>query len=698
MAAASKVNSFLRHILLFLLRRPLAVGALLVLALAAALFAVFRADFENDIARMLPDGSESARAYRKIADSAMFNKAMILLSADSPAPFSTPEFAEKCRALAERLRKCRPEILRVDCELFRGTPMESLSGLFAYVPLYTTPAALPPAPELARRTMKQLLLPSSTGRAAMIQLDPAGLLSPVYGALNRFRTISGFSAAMDSPFLMTEDHKHLLINIETSLPVSDPESGRRLLAILEPALAETGFAQDIKSELILPHRRAIANEQVVKNDIGLVTLFSIILLPLLVIFVYRGDPRSLLLPAVPFLAALLTAALTVLIFPRPQLFAIGIGGVIIGVALDYGIHIYSAMNTRAPIHSLCRLLPPLLLSTATSCAAFGLFLFSPMEAIRQLGFFAGTSLLLSLILMLVLLPPVLRGRRPAPELPLASLENSRRHPCMIIAIFVSAALLAILFLPRLQIRADVRQYDMSPAGYDELERKVPALFQTPGVESSMALFGGKTRDEALRLASGVAGLPEIFSVAELLPPEELRQKHLAEWRKFPLEQYRAELRTAGKKLGFQDGYFECACCIRSESSGRVCSTSAPRRGGSSAGSGALGRMECRRALPRIARKRSASSPCTRSNADLAQSYSQDHGSGHYARHPALGFRRTCGSDSAGRLLLPLCTRRGVRSASGRAVCSLHCRALRRGRERNQHSRYGGGNHPLRAGG
>ena len=158
--------------------------------------------------------------------------------------------------------------------------------------------------------------------------------------------------------------------------------------------------------------------------------------------------------------------------------------------------------------------------------------------------------------MLVLLPPVLRGRRPAPELPLASLENSRRHPCMIIAIFVSAALLAILFLPRLQIRADVRQYDMSPAGYDELERKVPALFQTPGVESSMALFGGKTRDEALRLASAVAGLPEIFSVAELLPPEELRQKHLAEWRKFPLEQYRAELRTAGKKLGFQDGYFD----------------------------------------------------------------------------------------------------------------------------------------------
>lgn len=556
MAAASEVNSFLRHILFSQLRRPFAAGALLVLALAAALFAVSRADFENDIARMLPDGSESARAYRKITDSAMFNKAMILLSADSPAPFSTPEFAEKCRALAEKLRAHKPEILRVDCELFRGTPMESLSALFAYVPLYTSPAALPPAPELARRTMKQLLLPSSTGRAAMIQLDPPGLLSPVYAALNRFRAISGFSAAMDTPFLMTEDHRHLLINIETSLPVSDPESGRRLLAVLEPAIAEAGFAHEIKSELILPHRRAIANEQVVKNDIGLVTLFSIILLPLLVIFVYRGDPRSLLLPAVPFLAALLTAALTVLIFPRPQLFAIGIGGVIIGVALDYGIHIYSAMNTRGPLRSLCRLLPPLLLSMATSCAAFGLFLFSPMEAIRQLGFFAGTSLLLSLILMLVLLPPVLRGRRPAPELPLGPLEKSRRHPRMVVALFVSAALSAVLFLPRLHIRADVRQYDMSPASYDELEHKVPELFQTPGVESAMALFGGKTRDEALRHASAVSGQPEIFSIAELLPPEELRRKHLAEWRGFPLEQYRSELRTAGKKLGFRDGYFD----------------------------------------------------------------------------------------------------------------------------------------------
>ena len=61
-------------------RYHLAVRALVALLFLAGAWLIFRGDFSNDIASMLPDGSRSARSYTEINRSGMFHKVILSFS------------------------------------------------------------------------------------------------------------------------------------------------------------------------------------------------------------------------------------------------------------------------------------------------------------------------------------------------------------------------------------------------------------------------------------------------------------------------------------------------------------------------------------------------------------------------------------------------------------------------------------------
>ena len=84
------MKSRIAALLFPLFRRPALPACVILLLAAASLVILFAAPFRNDISRMLPDGSESMRCYRRLASSAMFNKAPLLFHADDPAVFRTP--------------------------------------------------------------------------------------------------------------------------------------------------------------------------------------------------------------------------------------------------------------------------------------------------------------------------------------------------------------------------------------------------------------------------------------------------------------------------------------------------------------------------------------------------------------------------------------------------------------------------------
>ena len=558
MASGREVKRLFVRLLFFPFRHPRITGAILPLLAAAALVSVLTGTFRNDVSRMLPDGSEAAKCYETIARSSMFNKAPILFHAEDPALFRTPEFSEKLEHLVRLLESDR-RILRVDYRLLPGSPDEILSELVSYLPQYLPAAALPDPKTAAADCRKQFLLPGGTGRARLLEADPFSLASRLLLPLEHFRRVSRFSSAADSPYLVSPDGRSLLILLETAVPATDPGSGRGLLTFAESCVREAGFQPGKDAELLFPHRRAIANEAVVKSDILQVSILSLVIFFLLTVFIYRCDFRAFLIPAVPFLSALLTAALMPPVFRTPLFFVVGMGGIVISLALDYGIHIYAAMTGRNAFRSLVKILMPLLFAALTSGAAFLLFLFSSTDAIRQLGFFSGISLLLSLLLMLLMLRPVIAGTRKKKMPPSAAVRRGfpPLPPRLVRIVWLILTAGSVFLIPRLRVHSDARQFDLSPPEYEKQEKELVRTFQG-GAAPAMALFRGETAEQARDAASAAEAVPECFSVSELYPGESVRKRNLESWRDFEKkswEDWTARLRTEAEKNDFEPDFF-----------------------------------------------------------------------------------------------------------------------------------------------
>lgn len=523
--------------------------------LSAIVFATV--PFKNDISKMLPDGSESMRCYQTISDSAMFNKAPLLFTAENDTVFQSAGFAEKLETFAASLKK-EKEIRRIDYKLMEQSPVEMVRTLVPYLPQYL-PAPPWDADPFVKKCLHQFYLPSATGRSAMLEIDPSGLTGQLLMRLEEFRKVSNFSAEINTPYVVSPDKKHLLVILETASPPADPNGGRALLASVEEKLKSAGFIPGKDVRLLFPHRRAIANEQVLKKDIMMVTILSIIIFTLLTVFIYRCDPTTFLIPALPFLSAFLTAALMALCFRTPLFFVVGMGGIVISLALDYGIHIYGAMTDGRSYRSLHGILPPLFAATATSCTAFLLFLTSKTDAIRQLGFFSGTSLLISLFLMLFLLPPVFRKRKQKYHnewlMQWDPAALSKAHPRAVAILWILLILGAAAALPLTRFYFDVRQFDLSPAEYDKDDVMISELFQS-GQTPGMALFHGKTREEALAHAAQAKNIQGCFLPGRIIPTAEERTKNLASWRKINWKKFQDDVRTAAKKYGFKEDYFD----------------------------------------------------------------------------------------------------------------------------------------------
>lgn len=531
--------------------------------LVFSIFLIARTNFTNDLAEMLPDNSRSALAFRRIANSPMFNKVIVVFHLKQGV-FSGSGLPQEIEKTAERL-KGNPYVTRADYRFFPESLSGELAALTAFLPQISAPpdSLFTPrnAQDAVRKISRRLYLPSAAGQTGFLRADPFRLNLPLYRRLDEFRSISGASFLPNYPYLVSQDEKHAMMLLETTVPVSDAAGSRRLLDSLDKIFQE--LPPEIEAKIISGHLHAVSNETILKKDIGTVGIMSVILFTLLFILFYRCDFRSLAIPFLPVLASLIVLGAMTLIFRECLFFIVGMGGVVISLAVDYGIHTYAAVRSaRSPYRKLARLAPAIFAGAVTSSLAFGLFLFSRISACRQLGFFAGASLLLSFFLMLLLLPSLLGKRKRIPKV-MKPFRFPVRHPLICTIVWIFVLIFSFCILGKLGFQMDIRRFDATPPEVVQLEKQYDSLFQS-GPRPAMLLLSASTRELALNktfeaskilLAENIA----FFSPSDLLPPRSEREKNLALWRSArengTLKQLEERMRETGLEYGMKEDFF-----------------------------------------------------------------------------------------------------------------------------------------------
>jgi predicted exporter len=226
-----------------------------------------------------------------------------------------------------------------------------------------------------------------------------------------------------------------------------------------------------------------------------------------------------------------------LVFNEVSAMTIGFGAVLLGIAVDFGLHVYFALRRggEAAADIVGAVARPVLFGALTTMAAFAVLLFSDLPGQRQLAVFSITGIFAALLLALLVLPHLLRtgGETPQPIAP-----PSRRGGRLIVAVWLLLLVVAGWQATRVTIDGDLRGMNLVPRDLaaDEVhvrqtwgQMRSQAMVWALGADLDQALVTNSQVFESLKADDRTGSL---VSLAPLLPPPARQAENRHRWREF----------------------------------------------------------------------------------------------------------------------------------------------------------------------
>lgn len=385
------------------------VTALWALVLGAMLlFVITSLRVSTDISEFLPadERSIAATLVREVASGELSQR--MILTLEVPEGTVAPALS---RYFEEVLRDDDAWMQRIESLEF-GSSAENDQALWEvyhdrWPYLYATSAdearAMLQQEGLEARAdalLRQLQGPMSSLISRVAPNDPFLVLPSIFE--NLASSQAGTIGLEDGRFL-TEDGRFVVVFLKTKARAFDNAEQQAVLEGIEAARGRLAAAYDteLKLEMSGVNRMSIAAQASIESDIRRISLLSIIGLSLLLFAVFRG-PRVAALAGMSVSTGVLAAlSVSVLVFGRVHGVSLAFGASLIGLAVDYVVHLYShhaeAGEDELPQTTLRRIWPALVVASSTALVGFFVLGFSGFPGLQEVALFAVVGLSVSLL-------------------------------------------------------------------------------------------------------------------------------------------------------------------------------------------------------------------------------------------------------------------------------------------------------------
>ena len=250
----------------------------------------------------------------------------------------------------------------------------------------------------------------------------------------------------DQGVWVSPDGERSLVMIETDTPGYTLDRQVDTVLALEARLSEIAAEHGVQLQMAgtpvntVMARNAVGHEMVVGGLVALLLIGGFLLA------VYRSL-RMLALGALPILTGMVIGlAATLLVFGSVHRITLAFGITLLGVAIDYPLHLFSHTHRDERLrHTAKRILPPMLLGAVTTIAAFLVLGTGGFTGLAQLAIFIGAGLAAAVVTALFVLPSVAGDRRLFVGAGTSS-GRSWTPPSWFASGFVVLTAIAILFL------------------------------------------------------------------------------------------------------------------------------------------------------------------------------------------------------------------------------------------------------------
>ncbi|HLV46606.1 MAG TPA: MMPL family transporter, partial [Flavobacterium sp.] len=368
--------------------------------------------FEEDITKVMPK-SEQGDITTKIVQQLKFSDKITVLISKSESG-STDDLTQTAASFLDKLNRCDEYIKNVQGKVDESNIQETFDFVYNHLPLFLEDEDYQQIENKLNQdsitiqvenNLKTLISPTGIVAKDFIIADPMGISFMALKKLQKLNISDDFKLV--NGYVVTQDEQSLLLFIDPVLSGSETEKNTDFVAKLHEIRNEinTEFSGKTNLDYFGSSLIAVANAKQIKSDILTTILVSMGVLMILLIIYYR----KIYVPIIIFIPSVFGGlfALMCMYFLRDSISAISIsiGAVLIGITIDYSLHILTHYKNNSSIELLFKdIVKPLIMSSTTNAVAFLCLLFVKSEALQDLGIFASIAIVMSAVFSIIIIP------------------------------------------------------------------------------------------------------------------------------------------------------------------------------------------------------------------------------------------------------------------------------------------------------
>ncbi len=408
-----------------------------------------------------------------------------------------------------------------------------------------------------------------------ILTDPVGLASPVFAKLKQFQVEDGYEII--DGYIFTRGRTNLLLFIDPVNPPNETLQNSVFLKKLARLLEHLKTKNDnqVNAEFYGAAAVAVGNAEQIKHDIALTVTIALLII-LLFVGWYSG---SAVFPFLSFLPSVFgggaALALIFIIKGKMSTISLGIGSVLLGIIVDYALYIFGLYKTKGSMETVIRdMNSSIFMCSLTSAIAFFSLLFLKSEVLRDLGLFAGLSILGAAFVSLAFLPYLIakKGNSTAKQ-KITFIDRIAEYKFESDRLLIIATIIitVVFFFTYRKAGFETDMYSMNYLS-PRLQKAEKNLNRVSNLSlKSIFVFStGKDLEEALKTNAGISGMlgklkdqgliSRYTDVGSVLINDSIQKERIQRWNEFWSDGKKEEViklvRAAGEKYGFKKNAFE----------------------------------------------------------------------------------------------------------------------------------------------
>ena len=560
-------------------QKPLSLGILLATIIGLGYLASC-IEFEEDITKLIPQTEKSSEVQKVLKQVNFADKIIVHISRSENGTLE--DLTNYATTFVDSISvSSKDYIKQIQGQVEDDDVLHTLDFVYENLPLFLekddyfkikNKLHKDSLQAITNANYKTLISPSGLIAKETILKDPLGLS---FIAVKKLQELNfGDDFTIHDGFVLSQDKKHILLFITPTYASSETDKNAVFaenLYVLQKQLNNT-FNNSVLSEYFGGALIAVANANQIKRDIQLTIGIAMSILLLILIVFYRKLSVPIILFIPTAIGGLLAVAMLFLIRGKISAISLGIGSVLLGVTLDYALHILTHIRSNNNAKALyTEITKPILMSSLTTALAFLCLLFLKSQALQDLGVFAAISVLSASVIALIFIPQVYRAKTASvkKETIIDRVASYTIHKNKWSVLALATLIIISLFTYNdVTFNNDLDKLNYQPKALMDAQKRLDELTNMSSKSVYLAAYG-KTEQEALEVNDTIFSLLErlqktdkiieFSSIGSLIQSHAIQNSSIDTWNTFwsteLKENTQKHLIESGADFGFKPKTF-----------------------------------------------------------------------------------------------------------------------------------------------